>query len=93
MNSKVFFSQAALLLLFSACSGNTKTANEQANEQALAGDQVVVEINETTFPDNAFRSFLQSKDYGTDNKLTKGELDNVKELILPMGDIQELKGI
>lgn len=93
MNSKIIFSQAALLLLLSACSGNTKTANEQAEEQAMAGDQVVVEINETTFPDNAFRSFLLSKDYGADGKLSKEELDNVKELLLPMRDIQDLKGI
>lgn len=93
MNSKIIFSQAALLLLLSACSGNTKTANEQAEEQVMASDQVVVEINETTFPDNAFRSFLLSKDYGADGKITKEELNDVKELILPMGDIQDLKGI
>lgn len=93
MNSKVFFFQAALLLLFSACSGNTRTTNEQTEGQAQISDQVVVEINETTFPDSAFRSFLQSKDYGADSKLTKEELDNVKELLLPMRDIQDLKGI
>ena len=87
---KIVFSQAALLLLFSACSGNTKTTNDQAEDQPQAS---VVEINETTFPDNAFRSFLLSKDYGADGKLSKEELDNVKELMLPMRDIQDLKGI
>lgn len=94
MSGKVFLTQAVLLLILTACSsGNTKTTNEQTEEQEQICDQVVVEINETTFPDNAFRSFLLSKDYGADGKLTGEELSNVKELILPMGDIQELKGI
>jgi hypothetical protein len=93
MSGKIFIPQAVLLLLLTACSGNTKTANEQTEEQAMASNEVVVEINETTFPDNAFRSFVQSKDYGTDSKLTKEELNNVKELLLPMRDIQDLTGI
>jgi hypothetical protein len=81
------------LLLLTACSANTKTTNEQTEDQAQISDQVVVEINETTFPDSAFRSFLQSNDYGADGKLTKAELDNVRELLLPMRDIRDLKGI
>ena len=94
MSCKVNLTQFVLLLVLTACtSGNMKTSNEKTEEQEQVSDQVVVEINETTFPDNAFRFFLQSKDYGADCKLTKGELDNVKELLLPMKDIQDLKGI
>lgn len=93
MRKLVLLSQAFSLFFLVACSGNTKTTSDQTEESSQENDQVVVKINETTFPDDAFRSIILSKDYGSDGILTKSELDNVKKLLVGINKIENLKGI
>ena len=52
-----------------------------------------VEINETNFPDENFRSYLLSQDYGQDGVLTDAEIAGVTEIIVYEKCIQSLKGI
>ena len=52
-----------------------------------------VEINETNFPDENFRSYLLSQDYGQDGVLTDAEIAGVTEIIVYEKRIQSLKGI
>ena len=55
-----------------------------------AGD---VLINATNFPDEKFRSWLRSQDYGTDGFLTGAEIANVTSMYVYSKSIQSLKGI
>ena len=43
-------------------------------------DTVVIEINETNFPNAKFRTYLLSTSYGMDGLLTEEELANVTEM-------------
>ena len=52
-----------------------------------------IEINETNFPDENFRTFLKSKDYGKDSFLTPDELQAVTEIDVHGKSISNLKGI
>ena len=52
-----------------------------------------VEINETNFPDENFRNYLLSQEYGADGILTDEEIAGVTELYLSSRNIQSLKGI
>ena len=53
-----------------------------------------VEINETTFPNEEFRSWVLSQSYGQDGVLTEEEIANVTRITVMAGrDIQSLKGI
>ena len=52
-----------------------------------------VEINETTFPDEEFRNWVRSQDYGKDGVLTEAELTSVKIIFVVNMNIQSLKGI
>ena len=52
-----------------------------------------VTINETNFPDENFRNYLLTQDYGEDGVLTDDEIAGVTELILNEKSIQSLKGI
>ena len=56
----------------------------------LAAD---VLINETNFPDAAFRNFLKWQAYGKDGKLTDDEIASVTTIIIQDGGIASLKGI
>ena len=49
-----------------------------------------VEINETNFPDENFRNYLLSQEYGADGKLTDEEIAGVTELYLSSRNIQSL---
>ena len=52
-----------------------------------------VEINETNFPDEKFRSYLLSQDYGWDEKLTDSEIAGLRMMSVWSKGIQSLQGI
>ena len=52
-----------------------------------------VEINETNFPDENFRSWLLSQSYGRDGLLTDEEINGVTSIDVSYKSIQNLKGI
>ena len=52
-----------------------------------------IEINETTFPDENFRSWVLSQDYGQDGVLTEDEIARVKNIDITGKNITTLKGI
>ena len=57
------------------------------------GAKADVAINETNFPDEAFRSFLLDQSYGKDGNLTDEELAKIKELNLKSKGIASLRGL
>lgn len=52
-----------------------------------------VEINETNFPDEKFRSYLLSQSYGKDGVLTDAEIASITKINVSHKDIQSLRGI
>ncbi len=52
-----------------------------------------IEINETNFPDDNFRNYLLSQEYGSDGKLTEAEIATVKTIYVYRASISDLKGI
>lgn len=58
---------------------------------AHAGDGV--DINETNFPDNAFREYVEQFDTSGDNKLSPEELNAVAIMYVNSKGIKDLKGI
>ena len=52
-----------------------------------------IEINEENFPDENFRKYLFSQDYGADGFLSETEIANVTQIYVYFRDIQSLKGI
>ena len=59
----------------------------------LTGYTDPIKINETNFPDEAFRSWLTQQRYGQDGKLTASEIAAVGNIIIPGKNIQNLSGI
>ena len=57
------------------------------------GAKADVTINSTNFPDDNFRNYLLSQDYGSDGKLTNSEISNIKQLDVEQMDIKYLGGI
>ena len=57
---------------------------------ALAGD---VLINQENFPDEKFREFLLSQDYGKDGKISERNIESIVEIKVQMKGIKSLKGI
>ena len=52
-----------------------------------------VEVNETNFPDEHFRSWIQQKPYGQDNLLTDAEIAEIQTIDVSRQSIQSLQGI
>ena len=52
-----------------------------------------VEINETNFPDETFRDYLLSKDFGSDKVITDEELQEITDFSIYQRDAESLKGI
>ena len=52
-----------------------------------------VDINETNFPDENFRRWLNSQSFGSDGRLTLGEIYFTSTIIVKNKNIQSLKGI
>ena len=52
-----------------------------------------VEINEENFPDEKFRSYLLSQEYGWDEKLTDSEIAGLRMMSVCSKGIQSLQGI
>ena len=52
-----------------------------------------VEINETNFPDEAFRNYLLSKDFGSDKVITDEELQEITDFSIYQCEAESLKGI
>ena len=52
-----------------------------------------VEINETNFPDANFRSYLLSKEYGSDGVITDAEIAEITYIEVKEMNIANLKGI
>ena len=62
----------------------------------VALDEPVAEdiaINEKNFPDENFRSYLLSQDYGSDALLTSEEIANITEIDVQKKGIQTIQGI
>ena len=51
-----------------------------------------VEINETNFPDEYFRNWVLSQEYGKDGVLTESEIAGVKSISVNGMDICSLRG-
>lgn len=60
---------------------------------ALPDSDKDIEINTTNFPDENFRNWLFSQDYGKDGLLTEEEIASVTEINVSERGIQSLKGI
>jgi len=56
-------------------------------------DNTVAEINETTFPDENFRNFILSQDYGADGRISESEVPNITTIDCQNLGIENLKGI
>lgn len=52
-----------------------------------------VEINETNFPDEVFRNYLLSKDFGRDKVITDEELKEITDFSIYQCEAESLKGI
>ena len=52
-----------------------------------------IEINETTFPDESFRNWLLSQDYGSDEIITSEEIATITKINVQGKGIQSLHGI
>ena len=52
-----------------------------------------IEINENTFPDEYFRNWVLSKEYGKDGILTNEEIAGITKIIFNTNKIHSLKGI
>ena len=59
--------------------------------QQMKADNIV--INETNFPDENFRNWILSQDYGQDGVLTEEEINSVKSMFIDPQNIADLKGI
>ena len=55
--------------------------------------EVSIAINKENFPDEAFRNYLLSQDYGKDGKLTEEEIKAIAILFVNEKGIRSLKGI
>ena len=55
--------------------------------------QAVVYINVTNFPDANFRKWLLEQTYGSDGRLTDGEIASVTYIDVNLKDIKSLQGI
>ena len=66
----------------------------EISKAELIEHKTSVQINETTFPDEYFRNWVLSKDYGKDGILTDEEIAGVTRIYLNIyGKIHSLKGI
>ncbi len=52
-----------------------------------------ITIDATNFPDETFRNYLLSQDYGSDGKLTKTEIAGITRMSVRMKGIKDLTGI
>ena len=52
-----------------------------------------VYLNERSFPDAWFRSFIQSQPYGSDSKITAEELADITTMYIAAGNYQDLTGL
>jgi hypothetical protein len=90
-------SDATLYVPASALESYKATAPWSGFGKILAiGDEPVVEgiaINETNFPDEKFRNWILSQEYGQDGVLTDEEIADVMSIKVSYSDIQSLKGL
>jgi len=78
--------------------GNTKirvqTSSNKSDYCIITVKKVTgVEINVTNFPDDNFRNYLLSQNYGTDGILTNEEIAEIKVISVSGQNIKTLKGI
>ena len=80
-----------------AAEGRTCGADASSGSHSYSGDVCsvcgAVKISEVTFPDENFRSFIASQDYGKDGLLTSAELSSVTVVDVSYQNIQDLTGI
>ena len=82
----------------SAAKGKGWTSNyyDGSNWKGYAGSAptlVGIAINETNFPDEKFRNWILSQEYGQDGVLTDEEIADVMSIKVSYSDIQSLKGL
>lgn len=82
----------------SAAKGKGWTSNyyDGSNWKGYAGSAptlVGITINETNFPDEKFRNWILSQEYGQDGVLTDEEIADVMSIKVSYSDIQSLKGL
>lgn len=87
---------AVLCTVFTSCGGDddpvapTPTPSSKSVDRDASGNLKISAIN---FPDENFRSFLLTQDYGTDGVLTNEEIAGVTSLNVSKKSIQSLQGI
>jgi len=84
MKQKLIF-----LLIAAALTYGTTLMSCKDDESNVEGNA----INATYFPDEQFRQFLKSMDYGKDGVLTKEEIDTITTIDISDKDIKNLQGI
>ncbi len=66
----------------------------RADSEIVGTEPSGIEINETNFPDENFRSFVSTFDNTTDNILTQDEIKNIKYIrVAPLQNYSSIKGI
>ena len=83
MNKTKLLTKKAKTLLFALLLGAPLAASAQ-------GD---ILIDETNFPDEAFRNYLLSQSYGADGVLTKAEIESTTRIGINDLNITSFKGI
>lgn len=87
--------------LVTAKSEGTATITCRANDgsgvsatcQVTVSPPVIIEINETNFPDANFRKYLLEQSYGKDGFLTTEEIESVLEINVTDYSIKSLEGV
>ena len=69
------------------------TWQEYEDENADNGDDTVIAIDETNFPDENFRNYLLGQSYGEDGILTGTEINKINSIFVTNKNIASLKGI
>ena len=91
-SSGITINESCTLKAFATKSGYNDSDVTTWNFTVSTND--IIEINDTNFPDKAFRDWILEQDYGKDGKLTKAEISEVKIIIvLGTSNIASLKGI
>lgn len=73
---------------------STSHSQPESYSSGEIGDTENLTIDETSFPDDAFRTWIKSQSYGSDGILTPFERKNVSMISLPQhGTIKNLDGI
>ena len=75
------------------CTGENAGGDEAKTESSTAAAETGIAIDETHFPDAAFRDFVKQYDYDRDGSLSGTEADSVTQMNIAEKNVKSLKGI